>query len=377
VQTVFLFKITGRWFIIPVTWGIIIIMSKNIVVVTSAVPFYYGGNERLAENLAYALNKAGYSARPFFTPRNRYDSFKTLLMGYAANRFTDLGGFPWKEPIDQIISIAYPSFVVKHPHHVCWFAHRMREYYDLWDRWIGREKSFMSRTRLRVQKKILHTVDSYYLSKLEKLYCISSGVGDRLKRWGGFDAEVLHPPPRDDSSYKSTVYKPYIFAISRLTSLKRIDLLVNAMRYIKNEKITAVIAGEGEERAGLERLAKRHGLENKIRFTGAVSEREKHKLFSECRAFFFAPYNEEYGIVTVEAMKRSKAVITAKDSGGPLDFVRNNQNGFIVEPNPCEIAGVIDKLADDELSAKKMGENALKTVEDVTWENVIKKLIIV
>ena len=38
------------------------------------------------------------------------------------------------QPIDQVISLRYPSYAVRHPRHVCWLNHTMREYYDLWDR---------------------------------------------------------------------------------------------------------------------------------------------------------------------------------------------------------------------------------------------------
>lgn len=350
-------------------------MTKNIVVVTSAVPFYYGGNERLAENLAKSLRDAGHNACHFFTSRNSYDSFGKLIGGYIANRFTDLDSYPWKNRIDQIISISYPSYAVKHNNHVCWLAHRMREYYDLWPRWIETKKRPLSRLKTRAQRAILHTIDDYYLGKIDNLYCISDSVRERLDKWGGHSAVTLHPPPEDDSNHSATIYKPYIFAISRLTSLKRFHLLIEAASNVKSD-VSFVIAGEGEERENLERLTQRLNLSSKVQFLGAISEEEKHRRIIESRGVFFAPYHEEYGIVTVEAMKRSKPVITAVDSGGPLDFIKNGENGFIIKPDSNAAAAAIDELGFDESLAKKMGSAARKTVKDITWENVVKKLVI-
>jgi glycosyltransferase involved in cell wall biosynthesis len=349
--------------------------KKNIIVTTSAVPFYHGGNERLAGNLVKALDEAGYNAWPFFTPRNQYDSFSSLLGGYVSNRLIDLKGYPWKNKIDQLISLTYPSYVIQHPNHVSWFTHRMREYYDLWDRWLAVREGAMSRLGLRLQRKILRSIDDHYISRLKKLYCISSVVRDRLKKWGDHDSEILYPPPDDDGNYSSDVYKPYIFALSRLTSMKRMHLLVDAMSLVKNKRVQAFIAGEGEEKDNLGVLIENLKLSSRVKLLGKIGEAEKHKLLMECRGFFFAPYQEEYGIVAVEAMKRSKAVITSPDSGGPLDFVADGKSGLVAVPDAQSVADAIDRLAVDEETAVRLGRAAAETVRSICWKNVVKRIV--
>ncbi len=349
--------------------------KKNIVVVTSAVPFYYGGNEILAEYLARALNRAGYNACHFFTPRNSYDSFKDLLGGYIANRFTDLKTYPWKNRIDQIISLTYPAYAIKHETHVCWLTHRMKEYYNLWPRWLENEGESTGRVKLHIQRKILHGIDNYYLNKVTRLYSESRTIQQRLQEWGGFETEVVYPPPEDDTNYEGGTYAPYIFTVSRLTSMKRIHLLLSAMKHVKTGKV--MIAGAGEERENLEAYAEKLGFSHRVRFLGRITEEEKNELMLGCRAFFFAPYEEDYGIVTLEAMKRGKAVITAVDSGGPTEFVEDGVNGFVKKPEESEMGEAISRLLENEPLAREMGRNALKTVEEITWENTIRKLVIV
>ena len=75
-------------------------------------------------------------------------------------------------------------------------------------------------------------------------------------------------------------------------------------------------------------------------------------------------------------MAAGKAVITAQDSGGPLEFVQDGRNGIIAEPTPHSIAQAIDQLAENKNLAIQYGENAAKHLKgmNITWENVVKEL---
>src|SRR3954465_7301749 len=89
-----------------------------------------GGHMVIARSLVQALREAGHTADVIVTPQNR---FGRQGAAYLATWLTDLG-IPAPQPIDQVISLRYPSYAVRHPKHVCWLNHTMREYYDLWDR---------------------------------------------------------------------------------------------------------------------------------------------------------------------------------------------------------------------------------------------------
>jgi glycosyltransferase involved in cell wall biosynthesis len=147
------------------------------------------------------------------------------------------------------------------------------------------------------------------------------------------------------------------------------------MSLVKNKRIEAVIAGEGEEKDNLGVLIEKLKLSSRVKLLGEINEADKHKLLVECRAFFFAPYQEEYGIAAVEAMKRSKAVITSPDSGGPLDFVADGKSGLVAVPDAQGIADAIDKLAADEETAVRLGRAAAETVRSICWKNVVKRIV--
>src|SRR5512136_2104426 len=127
-------------------------MSRRVLVVTSDVPFVEGGHLTIARAAVRAFRECGHEADLILTPQNR---FGRQLRAYAATRFTDVGMDGLGRRIDQVVSLRFPSYAVRHPVHVCWLNHRMREYYDLWQdlrsqlSWKGRIKEPLRRTLIR------------------------------------------------------------------------------------------------------------------------------------------------------------------------------------------------------------------------------------
>ena len=103
---------------------------SRIAVVTSSPPMVEGGHMVIARSLVQALRAAGHDAEIVVTPQNR---FGRQASAYLATWLTDVGVERRAAAIDQVISLRYPSYAVRHPRHVCWLNHTMREYYDLWD----------------------------------------------------------------------------------------------------------------------------------------------------------------------------------------------------------------------------------------------------
>jgi glycosyltransferase involved in cell wall biosynthesis len=88
----------------------------------------------------------------------------------------------------------------------------------------------------------------------------------------------------------------------------------------------------------------------------------------------FVPKAEDYGFVTVEAFASAKAVITATDSGGPLDLVKDGVNGLVVEPKPEALASAMARLADSVDEAARLGQQARKDTAHLTWASAVARL---
>ena len=257
----------------------------RVAVVTSDVPFVEGGHRVIARSLAGALEQHGFRVEVIRTTQNR---FGRQFSGYLANWLTDVSESGDGVPIDQVISLRYPAFAVRHRRHVCWLNHRMREYYDLWPR-FKEQLSWKGKLKERTRRAMLHRVDRYLLTRnVTRLFAQSKTVQERLMTWGKIPSEVLYPPPpRRD--YRTESYDNVIFTVSRLHPLKRVSLLLQAMKHVKSQTVRVVVAGTGEEEEALRRLAAELEISERVQFLGRIDEETLLSHYARCRAVFFAP----------------------------------------------------------------------------------------
>jgi glycosyltransferase involved in cell wall biosynthesis len=346
---------------------------SRIAVITSGQPFGGGGHMVIADGLVQALRDAGHEAEVVLTPQNR---FGRQGAAYLATRLTDVGMAQDGGRIDQVITSRYPSYAVRHDAHVCWLNHRMREYYDLWPA-LRAKLSPLGRVKEGVRRRLIHAADGYLLRhNVDRLFAQSGVIQARLARMGGIRSEVLHPPP-PPRPYRCDGYGDYIFAVSRLTRLKRLDLLLRALARPDAAGVRCVIAGDGEMAGELRALVGALGLERRVMLVGGIDSAALVDHLARCRAVCFPAQDEDYGFVTVEAFASRKPVITCSDSGGPLEFVHDGVEGLVSEPSPEDLARALATLAGDEALATRLGAQGLAAVQALTWPRVVERLVMV
>jgi glycosyltransferase involved in cell wall biosynthesis len=342
----------------------------RIAVITSSPPLIEGGHLVIARSLVESIRSAGHEASLVTTPSNR---FGRQAAEYAATWLTDVG-HSGGAPIDHVISLRYPSYAVRHPSHVCWLNHTMREYYDLWDEFSSR-LSPQGRIKERVRRRLIHAADTWcFRHHLQALYAQSATVQARLTRWNNVSSQVLHPPapPR---AYRCDRYGDFIFVVSRLEPLKRIDLVLRALATDASAGVRCVVAGTGPAEHDLRALATELGLGERVTFAGRVSDDQLVDYLATCRAVCFVPEREDYGFVTVEAFSASKAVLTVSDSGGPAELVKTDHNGIVVSPTAEALGIAIGAVATDPSLAERMGRKAGETARDMSWTAVVDVLV--
>lgn len=346
---------------------------STLAVVTSSPPFVEGGHLVIARSLVAALRDAGHEADLIVTPQNR---FGRQGAAYLATWLTDVGRTHDDRPIDQVISLRYPSYAVRHPRHVCWLLHPMREYYDQWEA-FSRPLSWKGRIKERTRRRLLWAADRYLLTRnVSKLFVISATVQRRLETFGGIPAEVLHPPA-PQRAYRVDDYEPYLFAVSRFTPLKRMALIVEALAQPEAEGIRAVLAGEGESHDEIARLVRERGLTDRVSLPGRLGEDALVDHLARCRAVVFPPFDEDYGFVTVEAFASAKPVITCTDSGGPTELVQDQVNGFVVEPTPQALARAFRRIITSRDLAEQLGRAGTAVAARLTWPATVRRLLLV
>ena len=342
-----------------------------LAVVTSSPPGVEGGHLVIARALVRAARAEGHEAHLVVTPDNGFGRQRSSYLANWRTNVTTIDG----SHVDQVISLRYPSFAVRHPRHVCWLNHTMREYYDLWPRFSA-SLSPPNRIKESLRRSAIHAADRWLLKRnVTEVVAQSRTIQRRLADELNIAAEVLHPPPPLEG-YRCDGYGDYIFAVSRLTPLKRMDLIVQALAEDAARHVKLVIAGEGESREALESLARAVGVADRVMFLGGIDEPTLLDHLARCRAVCFVPFAEDYGFVTVEAFASRKAIVTALDSGGPTEIVRDAANGFVCEPAPRSIATALARLTDDVALAERLGARALAHVATMTWPDAIRRLII-
>ncbi len=343
----------------------------TIAVVTSSPPLAEGGHLVMARELVRALNEEGHHAGLMVTPQNR---FGQQASAYLAAWCTDVQLAHEERKIDQVISLRFPGYAVQHPNHVLWLNHRMREYYDLWEQFSS-HLSWKGKIKERARRAIIHQVDNHLLNKMQRRFVISGTVQTRLQRFGGISSEVLYPPP-PKRDYRHDSYGDYLFGVSRLSPLKRFDLVLRALAEPMAAGIKCVIAGEGAEIDSLMTLRSHLDLKQRVQFVGRLDEAGLVHHLARCRGVIFPPFNEDYGFVTVEAYMCGKPVITCTDSGGPAELVRDGESGFVTAPTPEALAVAMRRLIDDRNLAIRMGEAGRVCATGMTWSGAIQKLLL-
>lgn len=321
-----------------------------------------GGVEIFTDRLVQELRSRGMEAEIVSVPFRGWpnDLVATSAMLW---RLIDLA-VDMERPPDLVIATKFPSYLIRHPNKVVWLVHQLRQAYELHGTEYGQ---FSDSPEDRSIRQGIHDLDRVSLGEARTLFATSRNVAERLERSTGLVAEVLPHPPQE-LAYRCDRYGDFVLCVGRLDATKRVDLLVRAAAL--DSALSVVIAGEGPERARLEGLANGH-----VRFAGYVSEEELADLYATCRAVFYAPVDEDFGMVPYEAFRAAKPVVTTSDAGGPLEIVVDGRTGRVVEPDPGSIAGALRQLLADEATARSLGAAGHEAAAAVTWDNAIDKLL--
>lgn len=344
-------------------------MIRTILVCEVQVPFVRGGAEILVRQLVDRLRAHGYRTDLVSVPFKWYPKDEVLTHA-AAWRMLDLSESNGT-PVDLVIATKFPSYFVRHPNKVAWLVHQHRAAYEL----CGTEYSDFAHTDLDVGlRQKLIALDSEILRECRRLYAIAGNTAARVLAFNGLPAEPLYHPPRLADRLAAGPAQDYMLSVGRLESIKRHDLAIRAMA-LRPGPARLVIVGTGTQEANLRRLVEELALGERVQFAGAVDDEVLLALYAGALGVFYAPYDEDYGYVTLEAFLAHKPVVTARDSGGPLEFVLDGVNGLVCDPEPDALADAFSRLAADRATASALGEAGFERARRITWDGVIETLV--
>lgn len=344
--------------------------GKKVLICESVVPFTSGGAELLVRGLAQAVREAGYEVDTVSIPF----SWKTpdrIVKSCLVWRLLELSEREMG-PVDLVVATKFPTYLVDNPRKVAWVFHQHRSLYEfegtIYDDLKGQPQA-------EDYREMLRRLDRRFLLECRKVFTISANVTKRMSRYSQVNSEVLYHPPPLAGHYQSGEYGNDVLVVGRLEPPKRIDLAIRAMRFVKNRRALLRITGRGLLDEPLRELAEKEGVANRVRFEGFVTDEELIELYANAGCVVYTPFDEDYGYVTLEALASRRPVVVTDDSGGPLEFVKENESGRVVPATPEAVASAIDGLLADRGKARRFGDDGYERVRDISWDGVVERLI--
>jgi glycosyltransferase involved in cell wall biosynthesis len=211
--------------------------------------------------------------------------------------------------------------------HVCYCHTPMRYVWDQEHAYFPRRTGLVARLRGLVLAR-LREWDVASAPRVDLFVANSSFVAQRIRRYYGRDAEVVHPPvdvdfftpaPGGDELRRGP--GGYCLTVAALAPYKRLDWAIAACERLGVE---LRIVGDGPER---ERLARRAG--GRTRLLGRVDGEALRDLYRGALCLL-QPGVEDFGIAAVEALACGTPVV-ALGRGGVLDIVDDGVHGLLTE----------------------------------------------
>jgi glycosyltransferase involved in cell wall biosynthesis len=376
----------------------------------SPVPFVIGGAENLWWGLLDALNaRPGIQAELLKLPSPERNMGE-LLASYRHFSQLELDHF------DMVISTKYPAWAIRHRNHVVYLQHTLRGLYDCYPPGMPTHFDPDALLSLGMPVRIVDALANRHAANIEldelldaldaawrcspqapcwafpgpvtraaiRLLDAIAMRPDRIvhyaaisqvvaAREGYFPAGVKVAVHHHPTSLKGLARGPQqtLFSASRLDPAKRIDLIIEAYKQSKVD-MPLHIAGSGPDEARLRAVAADH---SGISFLGRVTDAVLAQEYARAVCVPFVPRDEDYGLITLEAMLAAKPVITTTDSGGPLELIEHQRSGLIVEPDVAALAGAMHRVCADLPEALNMGLAAQASVAHLNWNTLCDALL--
>jgi glycosyltransferase involved in cell wall biosynthesis len=337
-------------------------------VTANLVPFIHGGATYHVNGVVDALRQAGHDVELLKLPF-RFSPETDIVRAMEHATSLDLVQ-PNGVSIDRVISLQFPGYGIAHPDHCVWVMHQHRAAYELYD-------PTRSTPEFDALRKQIIAFDNASLTRARAVFANSRRVAQRLQQFNGIDARALYHPPAHTEHFKCDDALPYVFFPSRLETLKRQHLVIEAARHMRSS-LKIVLAGEGGQRETYAAFVERLGVGDRVALIGHVTEEQKRAFYARAQAVVFPAFDEDYGYITLEALLSSKPVLTCVDAGGPLEFIRHGDNGWIEEPTAEALAARLDWIAAHPRETAQAGARGRESwcSAGISWERVVQTLTV-
>lgn len=228
-------------------------------------------------------------------------------------------------------------------------------------------------------QQTIHQIESELVKNSDRVICCSRYMRREIHHLFGVPEENLHVISNGVQLIRlpeKTVVNQTILYVGRLVVEKGVQHLLQALPGLIGEfpDIRLVVAGNGPYQHELQEMAHGLGVEDRVEFTGFVSEKRRNQLLAQCRVTVFPSLYEPFGIVALEAMTAGVPVIVAR-TGGLVETVKAGETGLCFNPGDVgELQNCLRQVMQNPERAETMSRRAKQVARNqYTWEAVARQ----
>lgn len=377
------------------------------------VPEVEGGAENLWRGLEASLNALPGVEAEWVRMPSPERSLQEVLSSYRQFAAADFSAY------DQVIATKYPGWAVHHPNLVVCLQHTLRGLYDTYPPQLGQHfalagvpqpddwpseplaladylLALLDREGGRhpslhdfpgpFARACVHALDraSFAPGRVQRFMAISQTVAQRADYFPpAIEPLVRHHPSSLDTPIEHAAQarahtqpppnRDILLAPSRLEAAKRFELLLQAYGRAAQglaDPPPLWVVGTGPDAARLQALAPPG-----VVFTGRLSEEDLAQAYARAQLVLFAPQDEDYGLVTLEAARAATPVLTTTDAGGPTELVQDGVSGLVCAPDPEAMAKALGQALSDPVRLGRMGRALQARCEGIRWPGLASDLL--
>lgn len=241
------------------------------------------------------------------------------------------------------------------------------------------KSEFISKILLKNIMKVFNACDEFFgvNAEISKIFLEYGAKHLPLVQRNGTD---LTPVENKEEAIKLVNEKyslnddtPVFLFVGRITKIKNIFFIVEALSKLKDKNFKMFFVGTGQDFSALKNYIEKLGLSNNVVLAGKIMDRELIKaLYLRAKLFLFPSMYDASSLVQIEAASQGTPTVFLKGSATSAT-VSDNINGFLSENSVEAFAEKITEILNDNVLYNKVSEGAFRDLY-ITWDDCVEEI---
>ncbi|MBD3196710.1 MAG: glycosyltransferase [Candidatus Lokiarchaeota archaeon] len=382
----------------------------NILIISHFFPPHKGGVETAAYYTAKNLSKLGHNVFVLTSKQNHTKDFTKkeenfTIFRYKSYHLPEIRGFPQSSHFGLILKGIFnlPKIIKKYNIHIIHLEGRFFPISVLaaFLNSIILKRPIILTIQGRLSGGYAHHVEFFYdtvimkliYSHVNRIICVSSSLKKHMIKSGGnieklkviyngvdtdFFKKLDSVSLLDNFTNSHKDYKKVIF-VGRLDHQKGVEYLIRSIPKVleEYEKVHFLILGNGNLESKLKHLARNLEIYSHTKFINMIPLRKMPEFYSSADIFCLPSLHEGFPLSIAEALSVG-LIIVASDTEGIPEAIKENKNGYLVEPkNIGQLSQKLLKALNlDQDKIKKISQTNKKLAKNrYSWEIIVKRIV--